>query len=238
MRHEEAFLSAIRAAPADDAVRLMYADWLEEQGEATSARAEYVRLRTQTRQKRDRKRNLARLAELTSEIDLEWAGWVFPVPRLTIKGFRRVKRPVTRPVTKFGGQPVWLGDPIWPMSREDDRPMQFVCQVAVPDFLGPGLAGKMVYLFVNHAEHENWREFCGTISPLYPDEGENAVVIQPGGDPPAPTVVLPLGARGQRRRKRPLPVEGKRTGPTLYDKAGKPGEWLPSWRGRSIRPTR
>ncbi len=38
----EAFLEAIIAAPDDDAPRLMYADWLEEQGDA--ARAEFIRV--------------------------------------------------------------------------------------------------------------------------------------------------------------------------------------------------
>ncbi len=38
-------LRAIIADPADDAVRLVYADWLEEQGdEGSSARAEFIRL--------------------------------------------------------------------------------------------------------------------------------------------------------------------------------------------------
>jgi uncharacterized protein (TIGR02996 family) len=42
MAHEEAFIQAIREAPADDAPRLIYADWLEEHGQAD--RAEFIRL--------------------------------------------------------------------------------------------------------------------------------------------------------------------------------------------------
>jgi uncharacterized protein (TIGR02996 family) len=42
---EEAFLADIRARPDDDTPRLVYADWLDEQGGAANAdRAEYVRL--------------------------------------------------------------------------------------------------------------------------------------------------------------------------------------------------
>lgn len=41
MNEREAMLDAIFAAPADDAPRLIYADWLEEQGE--SAQAEWIR---------------------------------------------------------------------------------------------------------------------------------------------------------------------------------------------------
>jgi uncharacterized protein (TIGR02996 family) len=40
--HEQAFLSAIRENPNDDAPRLVYADWLDEHGNA--ARAEFIRV--------------------------------------------------------------------------------------------------------------------------------------------------------------------------------------------------
>lgn len=52
MTHEEAFIQAIREAPSDDAPRLIYADWLEEQGQAD--RAEFIRVQ-------------CRLARLTEE---------------------------------------------------------------------------------------------------------------------------------------------------------------------------
>jgi uncharacterized protein (TIGR02996 family) len=220
--NEEAFLAAIAEEPVDDTHRLVYADWLEERGDL---RAEYIRLRLKLREPRGRKRILARIEELTPEIDGEWRRRLFAVPKLTIKGYRRVEQPVTEPVTKFGGQPVWVERPCWPISSLRE-PMQFVCQVAVPSFFGPPLAGKMVYVFAVHPEFADWKEFCGRISPLDPEEGDNAVVIQPGGSPPAPTWVLPVGAKGQRRRKRPLRIEARATGPTLYDDKGNPGEWL------------
>jgi uncharacterized protein (TIGR02996 family) len=218
---EEAFLRAIAADPADDGNRLVYADWLEERGDM---RGEYIRLRLKAREPRGRKRVLARACELGEQIDDGWRRQVFAVPKLTLKKYRRVKRPVTEPVTKFGGQPVWVAGPQWPLGSQGE-PLQFVCQVCVPDFFGPALAGKMVYVFALHPAFEDWEEFAD-IAPLSPEDGENAVVIQPGGDPPAPTWVLPLGAKGQRRRGRPLRVEPRPTGPTLYDEKGRPGEWL------------
>src|SRR5436189_3592451 len=42
MTGNDAFLQAIRDNPADDTVRLIYADWLEEHGDA--ARARFIRL--------------------------------------------------------------------------------------------------------------------------------------------------------------------------------------------------
>ncbi len=224
---DEAFLRDLRARPDDDSLRLIYADWLEERDDP---RGEYIRLRLKLRQGGSvrvpgRKRIQARLAQLSAGIDGQWRRQVFAVPKLTIKEYRRTRQPVTEPVSKFGGQPVWIAGPAWPISSLGE-PMQFVCQVRVPDFFGLPLAGKMVYVFAVHPEFADWREFCGRISPLYPEEGDNAVVIQPDGDRPAPTWVLPLGAKGQRRRKRPIRVEPWTTGPTLYDGKGQPGEWL------------
>ena len=44
MTAEDGFLIAIRGAPADDNTRLVYADWLEEQGDPESlAKAAYLR---------------------------------------------------------------------------------------------------------------------------------------------------------------------------------------------------
>ena len=50
MTHDEAFLQAILEAPDDDAPRLIYADWLEEQGDPRGA---FIRVQCQ----------LARMAE-------------------------------------------------------------------------------------------------------------------------------------------------------------------------------
>ena len=45
MEREPAFLDAIRANPQDEALRLIYADWLEEQGK--SEQSCYLRLHNQ-----------------------------------------------------------------------------------------------------------------------------------------------------------------------------------------------
>jgi uncharacterized protein (TIGR02996 family) len=45
MNHEQAFLEDILANPDEDAPRLVYADWLEENGDAAgAARAEFIRV--------------------------------------------------------------------------------------------------------------------------------------------------------------------------------------------------
>ncbi|MFK7885102.1 MAG: hypothetical protein AB8F26_13075 [Phycisphaerales bacterium] len=83
-------------------------------------------------------------------------------------------QPIRDPVTKFGGDPVWVGKPAWPLSRSTGRPMRFVCQVALdPDKFG---ARTMAYLFMT--DPEPGQEFVdGTWEPY---GGENAVVLGPG----------------------------------------------------------
>lgn len=48
------------------------------------------------------------------------------VPKLVLKNFIRVQEAIKEPITKFGGQPVWLTEPQWPMSRGwEGRPTLF-----------------------------------------------------------------------------------------------------------------
>jgi len=53
--HEEPFLRAIAADPADEATRLVYADWLEEQGDPLG---EFLRLQCQAKGLERREREL------------------------------------------------------------------------------------------------------------------------------------------------------------------------------------
>jgi uncharacterized protein YwqG len=97
--------------------------------------------------------------------------------------FVEADAPITDPVTKFGGQPVWLERPEWPLSRELGRQMQFVCQIALdPDVFGVP-PGRMAYLFITGESEDEWVD--GTYDP---EGGENAVIVQPGGKNDAETV--------------------------------------------------
>ena len=44
-----------------------------------------------------------------------------------IEAFVPATAPITAPVTKFGGQPVWLSAPQWPVNDAWDEPMRFLC---------------------------------------------------------------------------------------------------------------
>jgi hypothetical protein len=107
--------------------------------------------------------------------------------------FRPAPAPVTEPVTKFGGQPVWVGKPEWPLSRETGEPMRFICQVALDLEIFGGEAGRMAYIFMTDGE-----EYVdGTWDP----DGENAVIIQPDGNNVAtrPLATGPSHAKAQKR---------------------------------------
>jgi uncharacterized protein (TIGR02996 family) len=77
--HEAGFIQAIREAPHDEAVRLIYADWLDERGDA---RGEFLRLeshlRTVDAQEPRRPADLARWLDLRDRVPADWVdglGW-------------------------------------------------------------------------------------------------------------------------------------------------------------------
>jgi uncharacterized protein (TIGR02996 family) len=94
MTHDEAFLQAIREAPDDDGPRLVYADWLDEHGQAE--RAEFIRVQCeQARDGADSPRAAALLQRARELLQAHWEEWVGPL--------REAARPAGR---KFGEN--WL----------------------------------------------------------------------------------------------------------------------------------
>ncbi|HMV43805.1 MAG TPA: DUF1963 domain-containing protein [Leptospiraceae bacterium] len=69
--------------------------------------------------------------------------------------FQIVESPteILEPVTKFGGQPVWIGQPLWPLSPETSEQMLFLGQIALDERLFPDSKGTIVYIFFS-AESE------------------------------------------------------------------------------------
>lgn len=78
MTHDEAFILAIRESPDDDAPRLIYADWLEENGQAD--RAEFIRVQCRLAQtaKSSPKHTLL-LAHTEDLLRANWEQWVGPL---------------------------------------------------------------------------------------------------------------------------------------------------------------
>jgi uncharacterized protein (TIGR02996 family) len=75
MTSDESFLRAILAAPEDLALRGVYGDWLEENGDR---RAEYVRVEAKCRQARGKtaEKLQARLDELAASLDPAWVAFL------------------------------------------------------------------------------------------------------------------------------------------------------------------
>jgi uncharacterized protein (TIGR02996 family) len=87
---DAAFLTSLLDDPTDDATRLVYADWLEEQGEPVSAaKAEFLRLTVQladpVQKKKSRKKRRERLQQLAAQLDTDWLA---VVSRLAVENCR------------------------------------------------------------------------------------------------------------------------------------------------------
>ena len=119
------------------------------------------------------------------------------MPKKHVLNFVEAESPITELVTKFGGQPVWLAERQWPLSRETGKPMQFICQIALQEF-GFKTPAKMAYLFMTDSADGEFVD--GTYEP---DGGENAIILQPGTTE--------------------LPTAETTNGPALYRMVEKPG---------------
>ncbi|MFP3987142.1 hypothetical protein U9R90_06490 [Streptomyces sp. E11-3] len=104
------------------------------------------------------------------------------LPRLQMS-FRAVGEPVREPASKFGGQPVWLEEPMWPVHPDTGKPLVFVGQFRVP-----GDEVRLAYLFL----HEEDRDMASE-----PETGDAVVIIQPEGRVPSFAVVGPPGTQGR-----------------------------------------
>jgi len=112
--------------------------------------------------------------------------------------FHEASSPIADFVTKFGGQPTWVSEPQWPLSRETGNPMRFICQIKLTNELFPNTTAQMAYLFMT--DEENGEFVDGTYEP---DGGENAVILQPGSCD--------------------IPTKALAQGPTLYRMVKSPG---------------
>ncbi|HEY9828644.1 MAG TPA: DUF1963 domain-containing protein [Stenomitos sp.] len=101
--------------------------------------------------------------------------------------------PIREPITKFGGQPVWLEEPQWPIARTNGKPMEFIGQVALDPQIFGDIPGKMAYIFMS-----SWADDEEQPIAWEPDYGDNAVIIQPNGLVYVPTQPLATGPSMKR----------------------------------------
>ena len=68
------------------------------------------------------------------------------MPKKQVIEIAETDLPITDPVTKFGGQPVWIDEPAWPLSRETGNPMRFIGQLELREEYGFNTPAKMACL--------------------------------------------------------------------------------------------
>jgi len=84
------------------------------------------------------------------------------------------------PVTKFGGQPLWMKDAQWPLSKATAKPLRFIGQL---DLTQPGLElddPMMAYLFVEiYDEHDD--KYCEENFAVILQSRQSSGVVGPTG---------------------------------------------------------
>lgn len=94
-----------------------------------------------------------------------------------ILSFSKASKKIEEPITKFGGQPIWIGEEQWPVSSGwKNRKMMFVGQIAVTKNMLGNIEGFVAYIFVTHPENCDDLFFDPDVIDW--NGGENAVVIQ------------------------------------------------------------
>ena len=62
--------------------------------------------------------------------------------------FKLSHSPISKPITKFGGQPVWINQAQWPISKKTGKPMMFIGQIKLEPWLFGRIEGRMAYIFM------------------------------------------------------------------------------------------
>lgn len=79
--------------------------------------------------------------------------------------FQIVESPteILEPGTKFGGQPVWIGESLWPLAPETGEKMFFLGQIALDQELFPDSNGTILYLFFGQESEPLYNEAFATV---------------------------------------------------------------------------
>jgi predicted DNA-binding WGR domain protein len=99
--------------------------------------------------------------------------WEATVPALKFVGFEEVQEPVTTPITKFGGQPVWISQPKWPICPSNQKLIPFLCQIELDPQLFGEIPNKMAYIFAGDYKDDGGAGGWPT------DHGDCVIVLQP-----------------------------------------------------------
>lgn len=99
------------------------------------------------------------------------------IKKYDIVGFKKVEEKINKPITKFGGTPIWIREEKWPTSMGwENRKMMFVGQIAIEKGELENEKDLVVYIFMTHPENNEDSFFDPDVTEW--DGGENAVIIQ------------------------------------------------------------
>lgn len=99
------------------------------------------------------------------------------IQKYDIIGFQKVQNKITEPMTKFGGQPIWIDKAQWPISIGwENRKMMFVGQIYIDKNMFEFEKDFMAYIFVTHPKDSMDTFFDPDVTEW--DGGENAVILQ------------------------------------------------------------
>ena len=123
--------------------------------------------------------------------------------------FTESESTIREAVTKFGGQPCWLGTPQWPISRNFDKPMSFIAQVQIPVERTEDSAEKLAYIFMTAGDisDHTWN----------PEDGESAVVIQSRDESFVQAIPVEANATGPTTERSPSFAEAPGTQPDYVE---------------------
>ncbi|MFD0273465.1 hypothetical protein ACFVHB_06035 [Kitasatospora sp. NPDC127111] len=97
---------------------------------------------------------------------------------------RVAQQPISDPVAKLGGQPVWLAEPTWPVDPSTGRPLVFIGQFPIP-----GDELRLAYLFLDEEDL--------IMGGTNPEAGDAILLVQPDGRIPSFAAVGPPGTQGR-----------------------------------------
>lgn len=98
------------------------------------------------------------------------------VKKYDIVGFEKASKRITKPITKFGGQPIGIKESQWPVSQGWDGKMMFVGQILIEKGMLGNDKDSIAYIFVTHPKSCEDDFFDPDVAEW--NGGENAVIIQ------------------------------------------------------------
>lgn len=128
------------------------------------------------------------------------------VKKYDIIEFKKMSKKITKPITKFGGQPIGLEESQWPISEGWHDKMMFVGQILIEKGMLGNDKDFIAYIFVTHPKSCEDDFFDPDVTEW--NGGENAVIIR---------LIEDINLEDENYTK----------GPTIFDENNEGFEYIP-----------